>query len=64
MLCEGYYIYEHHGHRKSRDNAGHDLYGELKPRGGRQPPIERQNTDFDKEYRDDVLDFERVPNLQ
>ena len=62
-FAEGYYIYEHHGHRKSRNNAGHDLYGELEPKPMRQSPVECQNTDFDQEYRDEVLDVVRVPAL-
>ena len=64
MFCEGHYIYEHRGHRISRDSAGHDLYGELEPRRRRQPPVECQDTHFDKEYRDEVLDLEQEPNFQ
>ena len=56
VFGEGNYIYEHHDHRINSENASHDLYGELEPRYRRQPPVECQNTDFDKEYRNGVLD--------
>ena len=48
-FARNFYIYRHHGHRKDRDKASHDLYDELEPLRRRQPSIERQNTDFDKE---------------
>ena len=64
MFCEENYIYKHRSHRIDCEKAGNDLYGELKPYRRRQPPVECQNADLDKEYRDEVLDFERVPNLQ
>ena len=60
MFAKKSHNYEHHRYRKSCGSANRGLHGGLEPWRRGSLSAECQNTDLDKELRDEVLDLVRM----